>query len=164
MSVLKESNKHLDNEEQVKILENISGINTLQEFCRTLYALIEGTIQTISRNAGGNTVAQKAQEYIEQNLDREKLSLNLITSDLFVNASYLSRIFKQSVGESITKYIMRKRVEKSMELFDTTDLKVYEVAAAVGMPDAHYFGTSFKKYTGKTVNEYKSKNRTLSGK
>ena len=55
---------------------------------------------------------------------------------------------------------MRKRVEKSMELFD----KVYEVAAAVGMPDAHYFGTSFKKYTGKTVNEYKSKNRTLSGK
>ena len=82
----------------------------------------------------------------------------------FVNASYLSRIFKQSVGESITKYIMRKRVEKSMELFDTTDLKVYEVAAAVGMPDAHYFGTSFKKYTGKTVNEYKSKNRTLSGK
>ena len=157
MSVLKESNKHLDNEEQVKILENISGINTLQEFCRTLYALIEGTIQTISRNAGGNTVAQKAQEYIEQNLDREKLSLNLIASDLFVNASYLSRIFKQSVGESITKYIMRKRVEKSMELFDTTDLKVYEVAAAVGMPDAHYFGTSFKKYTGKTVNEYKSK-------
>lgn len=164
MSVLKESNKHLDNEEQVKILENISGINTLQEFCRTLYALIEGTIQTISRNAGGNTVAQKAQEYIEQNLDREKLSLNLIASDLFVNASYLSRIFKQSVGESITKYIMHKRVEKSMELFDTTDLKVYEVAAAVGMPDAHYFGTSFKKYTGKTVNEYKSKNRTLSGK
>ena len=47
MSVLKESNKHLDNEEQVKILENISGINTLQEFCRTLYALIEGTIQTL---------------------------------------------------------------------------------------------------------------------
>ena len=59
---------------------------------------------------------------------------------------------------------MRKRVEKSMELFDNTDLKVYEVAAAVGMPDAHYFGTSFKKYTEKTVNEYKSKNRTLSGK
>ena len=32
ISVLKESNKHFDNEEQVKILENISGINTLQEF------------------------------------------------------------------------------------------------------------------------------------
>lgn len=164
ISVLKESNKHFDNEEQVKILENISGINTLQEFCRTLYTLIEGTIQTVSQNVGGNTVAQKAQEYIEQNLDREKLSLNLIASNLFVNSSYLSRIFKQTTGESITKYIMRKRVEKSMELFDNTDLKVYEVAAAVGMPDAHYFGTSFKKYTGKTVNEYKSKNRTLSGK
>ena len=95
ISVLKESNKHFDNEEQVKILENISGINTLQEFCRTLYTLIEETIQTVSQNVGGNTVAQKAQEYIEQNLDREKLSLNLIASNLFVNSSYLSRIFKQ---------------------------------------------------------------------
>ena len=56
------------------------------------------------------------------------------------------------------------RVVKSMVLFDPKYLKVYEVAAAVGMPDAHYFGTSFKKYTGKTVNEYKCKNRTLSGK
>lgn len=112
ISVLKESNKHFDNEEQVKILENISGINTLQEFCRTLYTLIEETIQTVSQNVGGNTVAQKAQEYIEQNLDREKLSLNLIASNLFVNSSYLSRIFKQTTGESITKYIMRKRVEK----------------------------------------------------
>ena len=59
---------------------------------------------------------------------------------------------------------MRKRIEKSMELFDNTDLKVYEVASAVGIPDAHYFGTCFKKYTGKTVNEYKSKNRTLLSK
>lgn len=53
-------------------------------------------------------------------LHREKLSLNLIASNLFVNSSYLSRIFKQTTGESITKYIMRKRVEKSMELFDNT--------------------------------------------
>lgn len=164
LSIMKEYNKCFNDTEQMRILETISHMNTLQEFCRTAYSLIEKVIAAVSGNFGGNHIVQKAQEYIEQNLDREGLSLNLIASDLFVNASYLSRIFKQTVGESITKYIMRNRIEKSMELFDCTDLKVYEVAAAVGMPDAHYFGTCFKKYTGKTVNEYKSKNRTLLGK
>lgn len=110
---------------------------------------------------GSGHLNQKALRYIEEHLFVNGLSLNMIASDLYVNNSYLSRIFKQSMGESITKYIMRRRIEKSMELFDTTDLKVYEVAERVGMPDAHYFGTCFKKHTGTTVNEYKSKKHTL---
>lgn len=164
LSIMKEYNKYFNDAEQMKLLETISHMNTLQEFCRTAYSLTEKVISAVSQNSNGNNMVQKAQEYIEHNLDREGLSLNMIASELYVNASYLSRIFKQTVGESITKYIMRKRIEKSMDLFDQTDLKVYEVAAAVGMPDAHYFGTCFKRYTGKTVNEYKSKNRNLLGK
>lgn len=164
MSIMKEYNKYFNDAEQMKLLETISHMNTLQEFCRTSYTLIEKVIGAVTENSIGNNMVHKAQEYVEENLDREGLSLNMIASGLFVNASYLSRIFKQTAGESITKYIMRKRIEKSMDLFDQTDLKVYEVAAAVGMPDAHYFGTCFKRYTGKTVNEYKSKNRNLLGK
>ncbi|WP_373215540.1 response regulator [Ruminococcus sp. 5_1_39BFAA] len=164
LSIMKEYNKYFNDAEQMKLLETISHMNTLQEFCRTSYSLIEKVIGAVAENSTGNNMVRKAQEYIENNLDREGLSLNMIASELFVNASYLSRIFKQTAGESITKYIMRKRIEKSMDLFDQTDLKVYEVAAAVGMPDAHYFGTCFKRYTGKTVNEYKSKNRNLLGK
>lgn len=164
LSILRDYNKYFDDAEQVKIFDAISHMNTLQEFCITFYPLIENVIEMISENSVGNITVRKAREYIRDNLDREGLSLNMIASGLFVNASYLSRIFKQTTGESITKYIMRQRIEKSMELFDHTDMKVYQVAVAVGMPDAHYFGTSFKKYTGKTVNEYKSKNRTLLGK
>lgn len=164
LSVLKEHNKHFDDAGQMELFASIPNINTLQEFCTIFYSFIEEVIEIISENHMGNKIALKAEEYIEKNLGKEGLSLNMIASDLFINASYMSRIFKQATGESLTKYIMRKRVEKSMDLFDHTDLKVYEVAAMVGMPDAHYFGTCFKKYTGKTVNEYKSKNRNLLSK
>lgn len=163
LSILKEYNKYLEESEQMELFAAISNINTLYEFCSILYSFINKVIETISENHVGNSIVLKAQEYIAINLDREGLSLNRISSELFVNSSYLSRIFKQVTGESLTKYIMRKRIEKSMNLFDNTNLKVYEVAAAVGMPDAHYFGTCFKKYTGKTVNQYKSKNRNLLG-
>ncbi|MDE7334598.1 MAG: response regulator [Lachnospiraceae bacterium] len=163
LSILKEYNKYLDDSEQMELFTAISNINTLHEFCRIFYSFIEKVIEIISENHVGNSIVLTAQEYIAENLGKEGLSLNRIASDLFVNSSYLSRIFKQVTGESLTKYIMRKRMEKSMDLFDNTHLKVYEVAAAVGMPDAHYFGTCFKKYTGKTVNQYKSKNRNLLG-
>jgi two-component system response regulator YesN len=50
-------------------------------------------------------------------------------------------------------------MEKSRELLGSTDLRAYEVAALVGMPDAHYFGQCFKRFTGMTVNEYRQQLR-----
>jgi two-component system response regulator YesN len=42
----------------------------------------------------------------------------------------------------------------------TTDMRAYEIAALVGMPDAHYFGQCFKRFTGMTVNEYRQQMRS----
>ena len=72
----------------------------------------------------------------------------MIAPALYVNGSYLSRVFKEAAGETVTGYILRRRIEKSCELLRTTNLRVYEIAAAVGIPDAHYFGQCFKRFTG----------------
>ena len=97
----------------------------------------------------------RAMRYIEDNLPRRGLSLHMIAPALYVNGSYLSRVFKEAAGETVTGYILRRRIEKSCELLRTTNLRVYEIAAAVGIPDAHYFGQCFKRFTGQTVNEYR---------
>jgi len=99
----------------------------------------------------------KAIDYIESNLSQKGLSLKIIAPALFVNSSYLSRVFKESTGETVTEFILRRRMEKCCELLDASSLHVYELAAAVGIPDAHYFGQCFKRFTGKTVSEYRQK-------
>ena len=76
-----------------------------------------------------------------------------------MNGSYLSRVFKQEVGESLIEYITRKRIEKSMQLMDETGMKAYEIAEQVGIKDAHYFRNYKKKYVGVTVKEYKNRER-----
>ena len=162
--VLKDLGMSFDDVDRIGIYQKISDIGSVQAFCREFYEFLEIIIKTVAEFSQVNSMSQKALQYIEDHLSVNGLSLHMVASGLYVSNSYLSRVFKQFSGESITKYIMRKRIEKSMELFDTTDLKVYEVAEKVGMPDAHYFGTCFKKYTGKTVNEYKSKKHTLLGK
>lgn len=162
--VLKDLGMSFDDVDRIGIYQKISDIGSVQAFCREFYEFLEIITKTVAEFSQVNSMSQKALQYIEDHLSVNGLSLHMVASGLYVSNSYLSRVFKQFSGESITKYIMRKRIEKSMELFDTTDLKVYEVAEKVGMPDAHYFGTCFKKYTGKTVNEYKSKKHTLLGK
>lgn len=97
--------------------------------------------------------------YIESNLSARGLSLKDVASAVYTNGSYLSRIFKDEAGETVTEYILRRRMEKSRELLGTTDMRAYEIAAMVGMADAHYFGQCFKRFTGMTVNEYRQKMR-----
>jgi len=100
-----------------------------------------------------------AAAYIESNLSARGLSLKSVAAAVYANGSYLSRIFKEEAGETITEYILRRRMEKSKELLGTTDMRAYEIAALVGMPDAHYFGQCFKRFTGMTVNGYRQKMR-----
>jgi len=95
--------------------------------------------------------------YIESNLYARGLSLKGVASAVYTNGSYLSRIFREETGETVTEYILRRRMEKSRELLGTTDMRAYEIAALVGMPDAHYFGQCFKLFAGMTVNEYRQK-------
>lgn len=162
--VLKDLGMSFNDVDRIGIYQKISDIGSVQAFCGEFYEFLEVITKTVAEYSQVNSMSQKALQYIEDHLSVNGLSLHMVASGLYVSNSYLSRVFKQFSGESITKYILRKRIEKSMELFDTTDLRVYEVAEKVGMPDAHYFGTCFKKYTGKTVNEYKSKKHTLLGK
>ncbi len=50
---------------------------------------------------------------------------------------------------------MKKRIDESIRLLNTTDLKVYEIAERIGINNAHYFSICFKKQIGMTVKQYK---------
>jgi len=98
--------------------------------------------------------------YIESNLAACGLSLKDAAAAVYANGSYLSRVFREETGETVTEYILRRRMEKGRELLSSTDLRAYEVASLVGISDAHYFGQCFKRFTGLTVNEYRRKARS----
>lgn len=103
----------------------------------------------------GNKVVEEALAYIGDNLYDPELSLRLVASKIFTNESYLSRVFKKEVGQSLIEYITKNRIEESIRLMNTTDLKVYEIAEKIGFRDSHYFSICFKKQTGMTVKEFR---------
>lgn len=92
---------------------------------------------------------------MEKNIFDPELTLRTVAANIYSNESYLSRVFKKEMDFSLIEYISKRRIDESITLLNTTDMKVYEIAERIGFRDAHYFSICFKKQTGVTVKEFK---------
>ncbi len=107
------------------------------------------------RTNKSKTVLWEVLQYIQTHLTDSSLSLGSVAEIFHMNDSYLSRTFTKELGFSFSKYLNRLRMEHAITLINTTDLKAYQIAEAVGIPDAYYFSNCFKKYTGKSIRDYR---------
>ena len=98
------------------------------------------------------------EKYIEENLDK-KLCLNDIAVSVHMNKSYISRMFKEKMGENLFDYINKRKIEKAKILIKNNVLRMYEIALSVGMEDTAYFSRVFKKYEGISPSEYQKELR-----
>ncbi len=71
-----------------------------------------------------------------------------LASIVFLTPDYLSRLFKKSMGKSISQYIRQFRMEKARELLTGTNRKVIDIGEAVGYPNYSYFCQSFRDISG----------------
>lgn len=86
---------------------------------------------------------------------KENLTVSDIARELGTSISYLSRIFKEATGNTLIYTIHQKKVEKAKEYLEQTDMKIYEIAAALGFENATYFSHFFKKHTGYSPKVYR---------
>lgn len=144
----------IDQEDMYAKVSKIDSLWSMKQYLQESIGAIVDFNQTI-RSKNGNNLINQVITYLEKHLYEQNLTLKRIAKDIYINESYLSRVFKKEMGESLIEYITRKRIEESMRLLDTTDLKVYEIAERVGISDPHYFSICFKKQLGIMVKEYK---------
>jgi two-component system response regulator YesN len=111
-------------------------------------------LQTENESKGSQTI-HNVKKIIDLEYDQE-LSLQKIADKVFLTTSYLSKLFKQETGETITEYITTVRLNKAKQLLKSKmDLKTYEVGELVGYGDPAYFNKLFKKVVGVTPKEYR---------
>lgn len=99
-------------------------------------------------------LVRRALTYIDLDLTAD-LSLKAVASQLNVNASYLSTLFRKETNTTFTDYVNHKRIDQAIFLLNTTDMQIQTIAEYCGIPDVNYFTKTFKKYVGKTPTEYR---------
>lgn len=101
-------------------------------------------------------IIKKAQAYIESNL-HEKISVEHLSSKFLVGRRNFDRRFIKATGNTPVEYSQRVKIESAKKAFETSRKTINEVMYDVGYSDVKAFREVFRKITGMSPLEYRSK-------
>lgn len=104
----------------------------------------------------GDEMIQKAQAYIESKVD-EKISVEDLSSRFAVGRRNFDRRFIKATGNTPGEYSQRVKIESAKKAFETSRKTINEVMYEVGYSDVKAFREVFRKITGMSPLEYRSK-------
>jgi two-component system response regulator YesN len=139
-------------------LNNIHRFNDVDELNHWLVKILIRFTTIVLTEKGQNysEIVKSVITYVRANY-MNKLYLNDISEHIKYSVSYLSRIFRDEIGESLSAFINRTRIENSKMVLLTSDLPIIEVAYLCGFDDQSYYTKVFKKITGVSPGKYREK-------
>jgi len=138
--------------------ETVHSLRDLDEINIWLNAILENFLGYMLNFKGlkhTHTIAE-AKRYIKENYS-QKLTVEDIASHVYLSKSYLSRIFKEETGDSLTTHINKVRIEKSKELLTDKTLSLTDISDMAGFEEQSYFTKVFKSITGDTPARFRQR-------
>ena len=95
-----------------------------------------------------NDIVNRTIRYIAKHYQDPDMSIATISSALQLTPTYLCHLFKSTTGETLGSHITDIRIKKGLEYLESGNLRVKDVAQAVGYRSGNYFSYVFKKRMG----------------
>jgi transcriptional regulator GlxA family with amidase domain len=103
---------------------------------------------------------KKAQKYIENNF-HERITIDELSDKFAISRRNFERRFKRATNNTVNEYVQRVKIEAAKKCLETSRKNVTEVMFDVGYNDTKSFRGIFKKITGMTPVDYRSKYNNL---
>ena len=81
---------------------------------------------------------------------------NKIAQSQNITTSYFRSIFKSITGLSPVEYLNRVRILRALDLLQSTELPITEIALLVGFDDPNYFSRMFKRFLGYSPRHFRT--------
>ena len=104
-------------------------------------------------------IITKALEFIEKNLESNKLSAESVAQNVNISYGHFSRAFNILTGFTVSEYIRNRRLSFAGDLLKNTNKSVLDVSLDVGYESPEAFSKAFKRFHN--VNPNESKKSTL---
>ncbi|MGN1122228.1 MAG: helix-turn-helix domain-containing protein [Eubacteriales bacterium] len=102
---------------------------------------------------------RRSVEYLESHFADETLSNPMLAALSGVSTVYFRKIFTELYGVPPMQYVSRIRIEKAKGLLISDYGSVTQIAEATGFGSVYHFCKAFKKATGLTPGEWRTKSR-----
>lgn len=148
---------NLNNIADMGVLSELSELTTIEELKiwgkRCGYNIIS-RLETYSNQ--NIDVTTRAMEFTNKNFNKD-ITLESLAAEVGLSSQYLSRVFKEKYGTNFIDYITKKRLEYAEELLLKGNMNIKEISRMSGYQDSNYFCKLFKKDTGLSPKQFRTK-------
>jgi two-component system response regulator YesN len=144
-----------------RLLAEESAVRLSEQACRSALDmirwanyLIERTFACEEEQRKTGTLVERIHKFIHEHY-QENIGRNEIAAAFHLAPEYLAKLYKKKTDQSLKDAIREYRVEQARRMLRDPDVRVSDVAEAVGFDNFSYFTTIFKKETGMTPQEYR---------
>lgn len=146
-------------------LQQISTAKTQTEYQKIATKASRDFIQAVKKSRALQSQSvhtEKCKQYIARHLN-SRFTLDDLAEDIGLNRTYISGIFRQYEGMTLTEYTHRERIAAAKNMLRYSDYELSQIAEYFCFYSQSHFGKIFKKYTGITPQQYRkqAKNRSF---
>lgn len=105
--------------------------------------------------------AEIARQLADEHFSNFETTVQFLADQLQVHRGYLSRIFHEKYGTTLSDYILKLRLEYAQELLITTELPAGDISTMCGFHDYGYFMRFFRKRTGMSPGQFRKKGSVI---
>ena len=121
--------------------------------CQILCELSQGGVSG-EGSEEPDLLATQAAAYIRSHL-QDRISTSVVAGAIACNPKYLSRVYHQVYGETLTQSVHKIRIEYAKHSLIETTMTVAEIAHSCGFELTSYFNRIFRRSTGMTPSEFR---------
>jgi len=136
------------------LIEHLESRMILDDLFRTWFKSFDEELQRC-RAEKNRTIVERIKQVIDLEYANPNLCLQFLADTVGLSVSYITKLFKEIEGISLSDHWFEKRMGEAVKLLMETDVLVKEIALSVGFVNENYFFTVFKKQFGITPNEYR---------
>lgn len=135
-------------------IEGCQNVESVRDVFVTFLSDLHRSLLQKRKNSNRDAVLD-AKSYIDRNFSDPDLSLRSLAERAGLSPAYLGKIFAAVTTRPFNDYLNHVRIETAAKLLRETDLPINKISEQVGILNANYFYSLFKKHYGVTPSAYR---------
>jgi AraC-like DNA-binding protein len=108
-----------------------------------------------SKQSHNTQLADRVRVFVEEHYASPDMSLQYMADSIGLSEAYLSRFFKEQMGQNFSAYVTRLRIEKATMYLKSSDMPIKRIASEVGYTRPDAFREAFKRLTGVSPSRFR---------
>lgn len=130
-------------------------LDGLQRECVRIFDAMTGRIQELRESHRSRALILQIRDFIERHFANPELSLDYLSGKFQVNPKYLSKMFKDEIGENFVDFLIGRRIEQAKKMLLETEKPMQTISSEVGYYNYNSFNRAFKNVVGVSPRDYR---------